>query len=458
MSRIIHPSAIAVTIAVTTAIVGSLSSGQASAAGFALTENSASGMGNAFAGASATASDASTVYFNPAGMTHLKQRQISGALHLIRTRAQYVDQGSTAAGGALLSGSNENIQADALVPNFYYVVPMEDRWTFGLGVNVPFGLKTDYEDDWVGRYHAVKSQIESININPSFAYQVDEKLSLGFGLSAQYVDVTLTNVVDFGSICEDLEGSTIPAGTCASLGASPQGNDGFADLQADSLSWGYNFGLLYDITPRSRAGIAYRSRVAHTLEGDADFTVPGNLAFLTGSGNFIDTDLSSNADLPESFSFSLYHEYSEKLAVMFDWTLTRWRRFDELRIDYDSVQPDSVTTEKWNDSDRYSLGFNYQYSETLMLRGGVALDETSIPDRTHRTPRIPGNDRRWVSVGFGYKINEALSVDVGYSHLFLNDTKINHTYESGVSTINHTLKGKYESSVDIFSTQLNMKF
>ena len=170
---------------------------------------------------------------------------------------------------------------------------------------------------------------------------------------------------------------------------------------------------------------------------------------------FADSDIEATVDLPDSFSVSLSYEVG-KFTWLFDYTRTGWSSYDELRIEYDNAdQPDSVTTNDWDDSDRYSIGFDYQYSDKMILRTGVALDETPVPSDERRTPRLPGNDRTWVSFGMSYIYSSTLSFDVGYSHLFVDDADINNEFESSVPTLAHTLSGEYEAEVDILSAQLN---
>jgi len=442
-----------------TIMVSMVMANDVSGAGFALIENSASGQGNAFAGGSAIADDPSTVFFNPAGMSRLRDRELSVVGHIISSEADFKNKGSTAATGGLLSGPDDDGGATSFVPNLYYVHPLDNAFTLGVGVTVPYGLTTEYDDDWVGRYNAVKSSVSTINVNPSLAWQANEKLSLGVGLNVQYIDVELTSAVDFGAICVAQEGGAVlPPGTCAGLGATPQQMDGFADLEADNISWGFNLGLLYEFTPQTRAGLAYRSKVEQDLEGDAKFTIPGAMAFITAANVFVKSDIEASLDLPETVSLSVYHELTNKVALMADWTWTRWSNFDELRIKYDSSQPDTVTTEDWDDASRYAVGVNYQWNNKLKLRGGLAYDETPIPGSTRRTPRLPANSRTWVSIGAGYVFSKRISVDAGYSHLFIEDGETNNTFESSIPTVNHTIKGEYEASVDIFSVQLNWKF
>jgi len=434
-----------------------------SAAGFAVIENSASGLGNSYAGG-ASAEDASTIWFNPAGMTKLNNEMLAAA-HIIMPDADYTDTGSTSALGGSLDPSNTDRSGaagrNALVPNFYWVMELQKDLTIGVGINAPFGLVTEYEDDWVGRYHGVLSDTKTLNINPSIAYKMGN-LSLGFGVSAQYIDVILTSAIDLGSACVGAElavPAQLPPGTCAAVGATPQGKDGFAELEADGWAYNWNVGVLFDISEDARVGFAYRSGMDHDVDGNADFTVPGDVSFLTASGNFTDTTLSASVTLPSITSVSYFQNINETVAIMVDYSITSWSDFEELRIEYDSVQADTVTTEDWDDSARISLGMNYRASEKWLYRFGLAVDETPIKSAERRTPRIPGNDRTWVSLGVTHQIDKDRSFSIGFAHLIIDDTEINNTYEApSAPVLEHTLKGTYEASVNILSAQVSWKY
>jgi long-chain fatty acid transport protein len=424
-------------------LLSAASIGSAQASGFALIEMNANGQGNAYAGAAAHTPNASTVYFNPAGMMSLDGEQISIASHYIDPSSDFDNKGSKLADGVTdITGDEDDGGESAFVPNFYWVRPIDDKMSFGLGVNSPFGLKTEYEDDWVGRYHAILSDLKTININPSLGYRVNDRVSIGGGINIMLADVELTSAVDFGS-----------------LGGFPQAADGMAELEADNfddIGLGFNIGLIYMVSDRTNIGVSYRSHIDLEVDGDADFTVPGTVAPLLPPGNFVDTGLKAEVTMPASLSFSVAHTV-DKFTWLADVTWTGWSSFDELRIDYDSAQLDTVTTEDWDDSMRYSVGFDYQYSDSLVLRAGLAIDETPIPSKELRTPRIPGEERFWVSVGLTYVAGDNFSFDVGYSHLTVDDPEIDNTFESPVSALNHTLTGEYEADVDILSAQLNWK-
>lgn len=435
------------------------------AAGFSLAEHSASGMGSAFAGASAVAEDASTTYFNPAGLSKLKGTQYIFAGHYVAVSSTFTNNGSALVTTAPISGPNDDGSTSPFIPNFYYARELNDKWTFGLGINAPFGNASEYSDTWVGRYHATKSEIHTININPSASFKVNDKLSVGFGVSAQYIEATLANKLDSAAICQGAapKGLGGAGGLCDAnnLTVGDIGNvarDSTQSLTGDDWSIGWNIGLLYDINKNTRLGLAYRSNIEHALTGNVDFTVNSdfqNVLDLAAPTLFTDTAISAEVDLPESLSLSLYHDITPKWAILADVTWNKWSRFDKLVIDFSNpIQSTSTTPENWKNNLRYSLGLNYKADSKWIYRAGVALDETPIPSAEDMTPRIPDNDRIWLSFGFGYKASESFGIDVGYSHLFFDDIAINNTDPS----FGHTLTGSYDVNVDIFSAQFNWKF
>jgi long-chain fatty acid transport protein len=429
-------------------------SGMANAAGFALIEQGGSGMGNAYAGAAAVAEDATTIFFNPAGMTYLPDSQLVFAAHAIKPSVDFDNEGSRTLQGTLLAqpitGGNGGDAGDwALVPNLYYTKAVNDSFRLGLGINAPFGLKTEYDSSWVGRYDAIKSELKTININPSLAFKVNDMVSLGAGISAQYIDVELTNALDFGSIC-----TLARIGSCA----GPQAHDGRLKLTGDDWSYGYNLGALFSPTQGTRIGLTYRSRVIHHLEGDAKFSgVPTALAAAPTVQN---GNIKADVTLPEIASVSAFHQVTDQWDILGDVTWTRWSRFKELRVERTNGSLIGATPENWENTLRYSLGLNYRYSEALKLRAGVAFDESPVPS-TYRTPRIPDNDRKWFSLGANYKLSQAGSIDFGYTHIFVKDASVNLTNPVSSTlppTITRNLKGDYENDVNILSLQYTHNF
>ncbi len=383
----------------------------AHAAGFALIEQNASGLGNAYAGAAAVAGDASTIFFNPAGMTRLPDRQMVVAGHLIKAQAEFAGTVTPNIGG----GNGGDAGGLALVPNAYFAFRLTPDVHLGVGLNAPFGLATKYDADWIGRTQAIESELKTINLNPSIAWKASESLSLGAGVSIQYAEATLTSA------------------TAASL-PPPVGV-----VKGDDYGWGFNLGALWQVSPATRIGLAYRSEIDYTLEGT--FKV---------NGVTVNDPVFASTTLPDSASLSFFHRLNDSWDLLADVTWTGWSDFDELRILRANGTVLSLTEERWGDIMRYSVGASYRLNDSWSFRGGVAYDEAPVSD-VYRTPRIPDGARTWIAVGGQYRISLQGVIDFGYAHLFVEDVGLNKL--DGV-----LLQGRYDSRVDILSVQYTHSF
>ncbi len=445
-------------------IAALLTGANVQAGGFALIEQGGSGMGNAYAGASAVAADASTVWFNPAGMLELDSREFAVAGHVIGVNSDFADRGSTlnAAFGLTAVPGDTNVDAGGatFLPNLYYVAPLNDNMSWGVGISVPFGNSTEYDRDWVGRYQAVESGVSVIDINPSFAYRVNEKFSVGAGISVQIMNATLGNSVDSGATCLGLVSrGSVDLAQCAGAqltAAGVRANDGYAEINGDSVDATFNLGLLYKPSAQTKLGVAYRHKIDHSLDGDADFeTNPGLAAVLAANSIplFVNGGATAEANLPGQVMMSLAHQLNDKVELLGDVSWTGWSSFEELRIVFDNpAQPDTFNTQGYEDVVRLSAGLNYAHSNKLTLRAGWAFDEDPVPSPQLRTARIPGNDRTWIAFGAGYKFRPNMSVDVGFAHLFVDDTPIANASESAGGT---TIRGVYDTDANIISAQFN---
>lgn len=448
------------------------------AGSFGLIEQSASGQGVAYAGASAIAEDASTIYFNPAGMTRLGGQQVVVAGHIISPDADFTNNGSFIFDGVTgaqntLSGDDSSTGDLAIIPNLYFSTELDNGVHVGVGVNVPFGLSTEYDDAWVGRYHALRSEISSVNINPSIAWKASERVSVGFGISVQYIDLELTNNIDSLNACANIvTAGGAPSAACNAapptgpgLGAAGDASrDSYVSLNGDSTEIGWNTGILIDVSDNDRIGVSYRSTVKHDVMGSFDYTLdPGlqsvadNATAASGFNILQDSPLDAVADLPETVSVSYVRDFGTRWALLADWTWTGWSSLENIVIVQEGGVPGSDPTLDldYDNTNRYSVGIHYKPDYRWIYRGGLAYDETPIRSAEQTTARIPGNDRKWLSVGLGYMPSLAWSLDIGLSHLFINDTDINNT---GSTTSGATLKGSYESSVNIVSAQANFNF
>lgn len=401
------------------------------AAGFALSEQNASGLGNAYAGAAAAAEDASTIFFNPAGMTYLEGSQIVGALHLIRTTGDFDNRNSQPAGVQPLGNEGGDFGSLAAIPNFYYKQDINDQLKVGIGIGTPFGLKTDYDKNWLGRFQALKSELKTVNINPSLAWRLSEQWSFGFGISAMWAQAELTSAVNLGATA-----STI----------NNKGKD---------WGFGYNLGAIYQITPDTRLGLAYRSKVEQHLKGDArsPFTALNGVP-----GSTLNTDITADLTLPETLSLSSFSRLDDHWDLLADITWTRWSQFQTLSILRDNGSNTLIgsTQEHWNNTLRYSVGLNYRYSDSIKLRTGVAYDQEAI-DNDRRTSRIPGNDRLWLSFGASWQYSPQTRLDAGYAHLFIKEASIYDDQRTPAPS-KGLIDGKYDGSADILSLQFTHQF
>ncbi|MFO0519804.1 MAG: OmpP1/FadL family transporter [bacterium] len=423
-------------VGVASAMSLALAAGEAAAAGFALITQSASGMGNAFAGAAALGDDATTVFFNPAGMTRLDRTEVVVGGSAVYVQASF--SGSSTRPVAMGGGTNTGSQGGepgsvTIVPSLYVVMPLDTRTSVGLGVGVPFGLQTEYDSTWLGRYQGVKSALHSININPSVAYKLTDTLSVGVGLNYQRIDVELTNAVVLGA-----------------------GSEGRVRLTANDASWGWNAGLLWQVTPATRIGASYRSGIRHDTNGSATTTTLVGTVVSAASGA-----ARASAALPSMSSLSVVQQISPALGLLADVTFTQWANIQQIAV----VNPDTgnnrdILAFDFENSWRYSVGAHYRLSPTWMLRTGIAYDMTPVKDARHRTVRLPDADRTWLSFGARWTLSPTSAIDMAYSHLLLADVDVNFTRGqlSAPTTTSSTVTGRYTGSVNILSLQYVHRF
>lgn len=430
------------------------------AAGFALGEQSVSGLGNALAGMGARSDDASTQFYNPASMSFMSPgNQITLGGHLIAPNIKLKNGNvrNISFGGIPVTGNDGGNAGElTLLPIIYLKTDLNERLSLGIGINAPFGLTSKYNNDWVGRYNATNSELQTININPAISWKVNEQLSLGAGISVQYAKAKLSNAIDSSAICR----ANASLATCTALGLAVPGNanvDSSVKLEGDDIGFGFNLGAIFKPNQQTTLGFAFRSSVEQNLKGQAKFNrSPGLNTLLKGSQKLTNGDISAELDLPESVAFSGAYQINSDLELLADATWTHWSRFKELRIHFNNpAQPDGLTTENWEDSWRYSLGANYKLNSTVTLRTGIAYDETPVSNQSFRTPRIPDQNRTWLSFGTSWKVTPVNTLDIAYAHLFIKDAKIDNTSEGGIK---YNIRGQYESSVDILGLQLTHHF
>jgi long-chain fatty acid transport protein len=473
------------------------------AGSFALNEQSVSGLGVAYAGGAAQASDVSTLFFNPAGIALLNQGEIQLGGQLIIPQANFTNEGSryklpnTPFNNLPLSGGNGGDGGvDHILPNVYFSQPVFRSSQYGdlsvgIGLSVPFGLETDYDPGWVGRYIALRSKLTVFDIQPTIAYRLFDRLSLGGSVDIQYASARLTEAIDFGLTGAGLLGqfeqalpgllaargvppAAIPGVVNATrqaynnAGFVPGGRDGVSELNGSDWRTGFTLGAIFEYWKGDerecfqdgRVGFSYRAGINHDIRGRVDFRdVPSVTA--TGApvqfpqpnvfqNLFSDQNAKAGLNLPEIYHFSIYQRFARQFALMGDIAWTRWGRLQTIPI---TLQNPNTPTEALNleyrDSLRYAVGFEWYARKDLTFRLGFAYDETPIRSADTRTPRIPDANRYFVTTGLRWSVTRFCDLDVGYGHLFVLDPIVNFTDAQG-----HNLRGRFDASVDIVSAAL----
>ncbi|HLO75587.1 MAG TPA: outer membrane protein transport protein [Magnetospirillum sp.] len=404
----------------------------ADASGFQLREQSADGMGNAMAGSTAKAYDLSTLFYNPAGMARLNGSQAGLGAAWVAPYSRF--EGTNTVGGVAVAGSDGgNHPQPVAVGSAYAMWDAAPDWRLGLAVTSPFGMRSSYDDGWVGRYHALDTTLTTVNASPSVSYRVDDALSVAVGLQIGYLDAQQTNAINFGALV-------------------PGAGDGLFRVSGTDLALGWTTSLLYQFTPSTRMGLSYRSSIRHAIHGKAEFrSVPGALA---GNAAFADSGVDVVVPLPDTLSLGLYHEISPQWAVMSDVAWTRWSAFRTLRLQFDSGRPDAVEPENWHDTGFLSVGVTYRPSDQLGLHLGTAFDRAAVGDR-FRNARLPDSNRYWLSSGLSYAPSPTHQFSLSYTHVFADTAAIDRT---DPDQIGGRLSGRYDNHVDIVSANYTVRF
>ena len=406
--------------------------------------------GNAGAGGAATANDPSTVFFNPAGMMGIRGNQGAIIVKAIDFSIRYRDAGSRdLTGGRIRGGNGRNGGVTSVVPSFYAVLDGGDDVRYGIGVNAPFGLDTDYGDTWAGRYHATRSSVRVINVNPAIAWRLSEQWSVGAGVNLQHVEVILENAIDFGSIGVDSLGKR-PAGQ---PGLRPQKDDGRVEITGDSFGVGWNAGVLYEPQPGTRFGLSWRSSVSHRLDGDADFDVPRDARRLTAAGDFRDNDVKADLTLPQSVLFGVSHDVSPKWTVVGGVEWTDWSQFRQIKVEFDHPkQEDLIQRQNWTDTTRSMLGVIWSPCDRWTLRAGIAHDSSPVGTRNRR-PRLPDSSRNTIAIGLRYQLSKRSAIDIGYMRAWTDRQSLDITDEGA-----GRLRGSTRNGVNFLGVTFTASF
>lgn len=441
-SRLMQMSALALGIA------GAPAFAPVHAAGFQLRENSVKAMGRAVAGSAVAPGDASVVVNNPAAMRQFDRNTVQVDVTAVDFSARFTGSGTTAFGTPLNGGDGGDAGDLAAIPAFSAIFPLGDTGlTVGAMISAPFGLATRYERDWIGRYHAVESDVKIVDLTLSASLAISERFSVGIGVIHERAEATLSNAIDFGTA---LAGAGVP-------GFAPQSADGFAEVKGDDTGFGWLAGVYWRPTDKLSLGYSHRSEIDQNMRGTADFTVSGNVAAVlavTGQGAaFADQSVRAPLTTPSIDTLSLSYAFSDRFTLLADISRTGWHSLQNVTVYRANGQVLSNEAFDWEDTMFYSLGGEFRLSGALTLRAGVARDETPTNDEA-RTPRLPDQNRDWISVGVTWNAGEALEINGGYSRILIDDPTINNVRSSSGSR----LTGAYSADVNLFGVSAQYRF
>ena len=432
-------------------IAGALAFGQVQASGFQLKENSVKSMGSAFAGSGVKTGDTSVVVNNPATMTQFEGTTVQADVTVIDLNYEFQGSGTDALGQPLTGSNGGNAGDVTPVPALSIVHKLDNGLALGAMVSAPFGLKTEYEAGWVGRYFAQTSDVKVVDMTFSAALDIiPDRLSVGVGAIYSTADVTLSKAVDFGTLL-----FANPA-TRPLPFARPQARDGFVEVQGDDSGFGWLAGVNLRPNDRFSIGLSYRSEIDYGLTGDADWTVPQDVAAVFGSSPmtaplFQDGGVTAQLTTPSITSVAATFDVTDRFMVMATWAETGWSSLREVRINFDNPDPDAVEPFEWEDTVFASVGAEYELNDAWTLRGGVASDETPTSIE-HRTPRLPDDDRLWYSIGATWQVSPALDVNLAYTRIEPDDPKVD--IASGGSRI----AGPFDGNANLFGVSAQYRF
>jgi len=410
----------------------------AHASGLYLQEQSAKDLGRGFSGGAASADDASTIFFNPAGMTELGQVNTSINAQELFVDTKQSNNGSTrtvpvAGNPSVATGGNSGgnpFKQPVTIPAGYasFRINQSPIW-IGLGVSTPYGVQVKYNDGFFGRYDSTNSDVRVININPSIAWKVNDNVSVGAGLDIQQMDVTLE--------------SALP-------NLSPLQADGALKVKGDDLAFGWNVGILAT-EGKFRFGASYRSRVKHSLTGYYQVT---GLAGPLAAGN-VRLSASAPITLPDSATISAMYGVGQRFRLMATAKWFNWSVFQQIAI-YPNGASAAISTQNYKDAWSGALGAEYDVSPRLTLRAGTLYDTTPTVDQ-YRSTRVPDGNRTWATAGVGYKVNKNVDVNLSYAHVFIKTEPLNRTDTLYGGLISTTTSSTNTGNADEVAASLTFK-
>jgi long-chain fatty acid transport protein len=410
------------------------------AAGYAVREQSTDAMGSAYAGAAATATDASYLAYNPAAVSGTGGGDAAlDIVAIVPSSSATYTTGVTAAGTP--TGGSKTASGfirNAVIPDIALRQRLSDRLSAGISVSVPWGLSTDYPSSYTGRYYGLETKLTTVNITPVLGYDLAPNISVAGGFQAQYAKGTLTSAVDIGTL-----------GALAGIpGSVPGAMDGAAVVNAHSWAYGFVLGGRAAFDDGWTLGLSYRSEVHHTLKGPYTFTLDSTglgAAIRAATGLLSNTTAQAKLVTPQVVEFGVRKQFGDRWTALFETDWTGWSAFNNLTITAaNPVQPADITNANWKDAWMVAAGAEYAASDDWTLRAGTAYDESPIPDA----------DRYWISVGATYHASASTDLKLTLSHLFNDTRNLSQLPTQTGNALRGALAGTTASGVDVAGFEL----
>ncbi len=402
-------------------------------AGFSILEQSTAGLGRALGGMTADANEPGSIYFNPATAGLAEQDRLTIGSHFLDTQCHFNDRGSVNVTG----GNGDNMGGWAAIPNFYWVHPINDKLSMGLGMSATSGTAISYASTWKGRYSSQDTEIAVLDLSATLAYKIRDDLSIGAGLITEHADVCLSQMIPYSF----MSGGYL--------------QDSQLKLQGDGVAFGFTAGILYRPMTGTSIGLGYRSRINHDLDLEA------RVRKSPFTGKKVRDDADAKLHLPSMVNFGVIQDVTTQWRVMGDISWTEWSVMDELSVSFDRRVAEALggtrsqsSKMNWKDCWRYALGTEYDVNAKWTLRTGVAFDETPVRNARNRNTHLPDENRFWLCFGASYHWTENLRLDLAYTHIFFDSKNMHEPMLDG----NAQLNGKVTASADLYSMSLTYSF
>lgn len=506
LSSAARPLALA---ALSVAVAGALLPDAANASAFQLKENTTQGLGRAYAGSATAGNDVSVVANNPAAMSDLDGTYFQADVTAINFSAKFRGSSRDAFGQPIGGGNGGDAGTTLPVPAFALSTKVSDRVNLGIAFDAPFGFQTEYDSNWMGRYDAIKTKLQSLDATLSASFKINDQWSVGASAIAERTSAELTNAINFnaigGKVINGINGqlaagaaqaagaiAQIQAGMAAGqipvaqgtamiqqimaqaqqgaaaanaakasvAAATPPGVDGMARVKGDNWAWGWQVGAYWKPTANDRVALDYRSRITHDIDGTANFTTtPGydlllaNPQLASAIPAFQHTTGKARLTNPATATLSYWHQ-EEKFGVGADLAWTQWSVMRQLTVDYaNPAQPDTTLPFNWRNTWYASVGGEYYATSQLTLRAGFAIDQAPMKN-TNRDPRVPDAARRMVTFGVGYKVNDRFDINASYAHIF-----VSHAGMAGAtSATGDVITGNFDDYGNLLGLSAQYKF